>query len=233
MITFILKLLVLIYLSYTINKVYDMLQYNPNATIITIDQPNIDRIELEIRNKCPLIIKSIPNHADLTIESMNYRIPGYIIKDGNTLISLDKLQKSDIISIYKNSRLVEDYQLTTYYSSLEGLFSSYFTCGSNSYLSLYRGTHTTPLLKNYRETLLIQPISGQVIIYLFNPKHERDIKGQESIKKWGIRLELNKDNLLYIPPEWYYFYESHEEVILAHIETDSYSTFLFNYLRKK
>ena len=37
---------------------------------------------------------------------MNYRIPGYIIKDGNTLISLDQLQKSDTISIHKNSKLV-------------------------------------------------------------------------------------------------------------------------------
>ena len=92
-----------------------------------------------------------------------------------------------------------------------------------------------PLTKNYREILLIQPIAGKVIIYLFNPKHEKDIKGLElkSIKKWAIKLELDKDQLLYIPPEWYYFYESKDDVILSQVECDSYQTFLFNYIRRK
>ena len=45
--------------------------------------------------------------------------------------------------------------------------------------------------------------------------------------------ELNEDNLLYIPPEWSYFYEVKNDVILSHIECDSYPSVLFNYLRKK
>ena len=42
-----------------------------------------------------------------------------------------------------------------------------------------------------------------------------------------------KDQLLFIPPEWSYIYETNEEVILSQIEMDSYPSFLFNYIRKK
>ena len=235
MIIYIVKLFILIYLFYMIRKVYDMLQYNTNASLIHIDPPNKDKIELEIKTKCPLLISHPTNQLGLTIETMNHRIPGYIIRDGDTLLSLDQLHKSDIISVYKNFKLVDDYQLKDHASTIELLFSSYMTCGSDYYLSLYRGDHTSILTKNYRESLVLQSLYGSLIIYLFNPKHEKDIKGLDpkSIKKWGIRVELTQDNLLYIPSEWYYFYELTKEVILLQIESDSYSTFLFNYLRKK
>jgi len=199
-----------------------------------IDNPNKDKITLEVTHKCPLLINHILD-LDLTVESMNHRIPGYIVKDGETLLSLEELHKSDTIFIHKNNKLIIDYNLLTHYSKIEDLFSNYLTCGSNYYLSVYRGEQSIPLTKNYRETLLFKPISGKVIIYLFNPKHESDIKGLElkSIKKWGIKLELDKGQLLYIPPEWYYVYESKYDVILSQIECDSYPTFLFNYIRKK
>ena len=120
-------------------------------------------------------------------------------------------------------------------NSKKELFSDYMTCGTNRYLSLYKGVQSIPLTKNYRETLLLQSIEGSIIIYLFNPKHESDIKGLDpaSIKKWSIKVELKKDNLLYIPPEWSYFYESSDQSILLQSECDSYPTFVFNYLRKK
>jgi len=212
-----------------------MLQYNLNASLITIDYPNKDKIELEIRHKSPLLVIIPPTSINLTIETMNNLIPGYIVNDKDTLLSLDQLTRSDTISIHKNNKMISDFNLQTHYSKIADLFSNYLTCGSNHYVSLYRGEHRTSLTKNYRETLLIKPVSGQVIIYLFNPKHESDIKGLElkSIKKWAIKLEVDMNQLLYIPPEWYYFYESDKEVILSHIETDSYSTFLFNYLRNK
>ena len=186
-----------------------------------------------MKNRCPLLINHLL-HLDLTIERMNYTIPGYIVRDGETLLSLDQLNKSDTIYIHKNNKLVVDFNLT-HHSKIEELVSNYLTCGSNYYISLYRGDQHIPLTKNYRETLLIQPITGKVIIYLFNPKHESDIKGLELklIKKWAIKVELDKDKLLYIPPEWYYFYESMDDVILLHVECDSYPTFLFNYIRRK
>jgi len=234
MLTFILKLLILIYLSYMIKYVYDMLQYNQRANLIKIEMPDKDKIALELKHKCPLLVNHLLD-LDLTIESMNYSIPGYIVKDGGTLLSLDQLHNSDKVYVHKNTKLITDFNLLTHHSKIEELFSNYLTCASDHYLSLYRGDRSIPLTKNYREILLIQPISGKVIIYLFNPKHESEIKGLElkSIKKWGIKLELEKNQLLYIPPEWYYFYESKDDVILSQVEFDSYPSFLFNFVRKK
>ena len=233
MITFILKLLILVYLFYMIKYVYEMLQYNTKASLLTLDITNKDKIDVEMKNKSPLVMDYVSKV--LTLETMNYRIPGYIIKDGNALISLEELSKSKSFKIHKNSKVVDDYVLQTHYSDMIGLFSNYMTCGQTNYLSLYRGEQVIPVTKNYRETLVLQPIQGKVIIYLFNPKHEKDIKGLElkTIKKWSIKHELNEDKLLYIPVEWSYAYESSGDVLLSHIECDSYPSFLFNYLRNK
>ena len=231
MITFILKILILVYHFYMIKYVYEMLQYNTKASLVPIDVINKDKIEIEVKNKSPLLMNYLSQ--DISIDIMNYRIPGYIIKDGEALISLDELSKSTSFKIHKNSKLVDDYVLQTHYSDMIHLFSNYLTCGQTNYLSLYRGDQNIPLTKNYRETLLLHAIQGEVIIYLFNPKHEKDIKGLTSIKKWSIKVELKEGNLLYIPVEWSYFYESSNDVILSQVECDSYPSYIFNYLRKK
>tara|TARA_Y100000389_G_scaffold142655_1_gene140695 strand:+ start:451 stop:1098 length:648 start_codon:yes stop_codon:yes gene_type:complete len=214
-----------------IKYVYEMLQYNTKASLVPIDVINKDKIEIEVKNKSPLLMNYLSQ--DISIDIMNYRIPGYIIKDGEALISLDELSKSTSFKIHKNSKLVDDYVLQTHYSDMIHLFSNYLTCGQTNYLSLYRGDQNIPLTKNYRETLLLHAIQGEVIIYLFNPKHEKDIKGLTSIKKWSIKVELKEGNLLYIPVEWSYFYESSNDVILSQVECDSYPSYIFNYLRKK
>ena len=36
----------------------------------------------------------------------------------------------------------------------------------------------------------------------------------KSIKKWGIKLEVAKDTIVYIPTEWSYFYVCKEELLL-------------------
>ena len=234
MITFILKVLILVYLFYMIKYVYDMLQFNQKASLQIIENPDKDKISHEIKQKCPLLINHLlSTNDDLSIELMHYRIPGYIVNDNNTLLSLEQLHNSDSIKIHKNKKIIEDYHLQTQFSDIEKLIANYMTCGSEHYVSLYRGEQSIPLTKNYREYLLLKPLSGKVIIYLFNPKHEKDIKGLTSIKKWGIKVEVTKDKVLFIPPEWSYIYETKEEVILSHIEMDSYPTFLFNYIRKK
>ena len=123
MITFILKLLILVYLFYMIKYVYEMLQYNTKASLLTLDITNKDKIDVEMKNKSPLVMDYVSKV--LTLETMNYRIPGYIIKDGNALISLEELSKSKSFKIHKNSKLVDDYVLQTHYSNMIGLFSNY------------------------------------------------------------------------------------------------------------
>jgi hypothetical protein len=234
MILFILKLLIIIYLIYMIFKVKSLIQFNPNANIITIELPDKDKIMIELKEKSPLIINNSLT-AEFTIDSMNLEIPGYIINDKDTLLSLDQLCKSEFIQVLNNSKLVDDFKLTNLLESTEELLTTSMKCDSNYSLSLYRGIQSSPLLKNYRETLFIQPLQGSLTIYLFNPKHEKDIKGLElqSIKKWGIKINLQKNTLLYIPPEWFYYYETKEDTILIKGQSDTYSTWLFNYIRKK
>ena len=234
MIIFILKLLILIYLLYAIRKIYDMIQYNENAALIVIDNPNKDKLETELDKKCPLYLKGNTN-IELTIDNMKYLIPGYIINDSGTLLSLEKLCESPIINILKNNKLIEDFKLKDTCSKLNECITNVFSCGKEYYLSLLRGDYTSNLLKNFREKLLLSSFQGSLTIYIFNPKHEKEIKGNEitNIKKWGIKINLEKNDSLYIPPEWYYFYETKEDVILANLECDSYSTYLYNYLRKK
>ncbi len=234
MITFIIKVLILVYLFYMIKCILFMLQPNQKATLQIIENPDKDKICHEIKQKNPLLINHLlPINTDLSVELMHYRIPGYIVNDNDTLLSLEQLHKSKSITIHKNKKIIDDYHLSEQIELIEELIKNYMTCGSEHYISLYRGEQSIPLTKNYREYLLLKPLSGKVIIYLFNPKHEKDIKGLTSIKKWGIKVEVTKDKVLFIPPEWSYIYETNEEVILSHIEMDSYPTFLFNYIRKK
>ena len=72
-------------------------------------------------------------------------------------------------------------------------------------------------------------------IYLYNPKHELDIKGKQlqTIKKWGMKQTLSNQQVLLIPTEWYYSIETKEESVATLYEADTISTWLFNYLRRK
>lgn len=235
MITFILKILILCYLFYTIYSVHNMLKYNSNATVNTIEIPDKDKIKNEMKEKNPLIINHSENLLSLTLDNMNTNKPGYIINDNETLISLDQLLKSEVVRVTDNAKIIEDYNIKEHCNSVFNLISSPITCGTSYKLSLYRGFNQSKLYKNYREYLLLQSLEGDYTVFLFNPKHENDVKGQEinNTKKWAIKLDMKKDNILFIPPEWSYFYQCKKELILVKVESDSIPTWLFNRIRKK
>ncbi len=235
MITFILKIIIAVYLIVMIQQVHSMIQYNSNATVKTIQIPNKDKINDELKNKQPLLIIYPQNKLGYTLTTMNRITPGYIIQDGETLISLDKLCNSDSVSLFDNEKIIQDYNLTDHCDKLYNLVKNQLSCDNTYRLSLLKGKNQSKLYKNYREHLMIQSIDNSFDLYLFNPKHESDIKGLElkSIKKWGIKLEVAKDTVVYIPTEWSYFYECKEELLLLKIECDSIPTWLFNRIRRK
>ena len=235
MITFILKICILLYLVFTIHSIHSMIQYNSNAVVKTIQIPDKEKIISELQDKNPLLIIYPENKLDLTLQNMNTSIPGYIIQDGETLISLEQVIQSSIFNISNNNKLIDDYNITDHCNEISNLIKELTTCDVNYSLSLYKGGYQSPLYKNYRERLLIQALDNSFVIYLFNPKHEGDIKGVElgSIKKWGIRLEVMKDTIISIPTEWSYFYECKGELILNKIESDTLQTWLFNRIRRK
>jgi len=235
MITFILKILILCYLFYTIYSVHNMLKFNSNASVNTIEIPDKDKIKNEIKDKNPLIINYSENQLSLTLDTMNNSKPGYIINDNETLISLDQLLKSEVVTVIDNSKIIEDYNIKEHCKSVINLINSPITCDISYNLSLYRGFNQSKLYKNYREYLLLQSLDGDYTVYLFNPKHENDIKGLEinNTKKWAIKLDMKKENILFIPPEWSYFYQCKNELILVKTESDSIPTWLFNRIRRK
>lgn len=212
-----------------------MLKYNSNATVNTIEIPDKDKIKNEMKEKNPLIINHSENLLSLTLDNMNTNKPGYIINDNETLISLDQLLKSEVVRVTDNAKIIEDYNIKEHCNSVFNLISSPITCGTSYKLSLYRGFNQSKLYKNYREYLLLQSLEGDYTVFLFNPKHENDVKGQEinNTKKWAIKLDMKKDNILFIPPEWSYFYQCKKELILVKVESDSIPTWLFNRIRKK
>lgn len=235
MISFILKLLVIIYLFYTIKYIHSMLQYNEKATILNINEPTKDKISVDIKDKCPLIITlNEGERLPINLSYLQTLTPGYIINDNEKLISLDELSTSPTYTIERNKKIVMDMDLKSYISQQE-IFEDHIHCNKRVLLSLYKGNLTSQLKKNYNELLLIQPLSGNLTVYLFNPKHEKDIKGLEpnTIKKWGIKVTVTNENIIYVPPEWYYFYESKDESTVIYTEIDSYFSVLFNQLRKK
>jgi len=212
-----------------------MLKYNSNAVVNTIEIPDKDKIANEIKDKNPLIINYSDNQLSLTLDVMNYSKPGYIINDNETLISLDQLLKSEVVTVIDNSKIIEDYNIKEHCNNVINLIKSPILCDCSYKLSLYRGFNQSKLYKNYREYLFLQSLEGDYTAYLFNPKHENDIKGQEinNTKKWAIKLVMKKGNILFIPPEWSYFYQCDNELILVKIESDSIPTWLFNRIRRK
>lgn len=233
MITFLLKLFIIIYLIYMIKNIYDMINYNKQASLYTIDNPNKDKVDSKLDSKSPLLLET--TFPDVTIQSLDLQIPGYIIKEEATLLSLHQLSLSDTIHIHKNKQLIHDFEFTNHMNQLFDYITNVFNCSKEYSMSIYRGKTTTELYKNYRERFLLTCVQGSPIIYIFNPKHENDIKGLDTtlIKKWGIKIQLHQGKSLYLPPEWYYFTESNNDCILSYMECDSYSTFLYNYLRNK
>ena len=94
---------VIIFIVISCKYCHDMLQFNQKASLQIIENPDKDKIAHEIKQKCPLLINHLlPINTDLSVELMHFRIPGYIVNDNNTLLSLEQLHNSDSIKIHKN-----------------------------------------------------------------------------------------------------------------------------------
>ena len=113
------------------------------------------------------------------------------------------------------------------------IFQSQIHCNTNFFLSLLKGSNAISLIQNKHNLLLFHQIQGNSKLYLFNPKHKPDIihKENDEIKKYGQKINLVSGLILYIPIEWYYFFETDQESIIGEIESDNYFTILYNLLR--
>lgn len=235
MITTCLKIAIVIYLCYMIYYIHQLIQYDNNATLVTLDQWNQDKLVQELSHKNPVCWKLNEYKYTTTFQEMEQRIPGYMIQDTVSPRSFTHLLQSPQFAIINRPELIIDFQLQQSCKSLQELTQLKLPCRQTNDMSLFRGTNYTQLTKQQRELCILQILEGSAVVYLFNPKHERDIKGLplHSIKKWAIKTTLTPDYSLSIPTEWYYFYETNKDTIVNRIQSDTFMSVLYNLLREK
>ena len=231
------KILLTICFAVILKAIHDQGMFNPNADLKQIDEvtdQKIRTLKTEL-NPMKFTLDHLFGQEELSLSSLNDKNPGYIINDKNKLISLNSICSGNDFSIHENEKLILDLNLSSQMNEVMKYFREPLSANVRNYMSLYRGNVIVSLTKNTNNTCIFVGISDNTVIYLFNPKHKNDIVGSSdginSIKKWGIKVILNKNDVLYLPPEWFYVYEVNDETILGKITSDTFLTFPYNYLR--
>ena len=236
MIFYLLFIIILILIG---KHIYEIHNFNYEANIEQLQSANKEEIFEKYKERKPLLIHNLGTKNDkireLTIQKLISENPGYIINDKQKNISLSVFDdpKVNQMNIYKNSKLCKDLNLENDMNDIYKPFESKIHCNKKYYLSLLKGSNAISLTQNKHNLLLIHQIQGVSKLYLFNPKHKQDIilKDNNEIKKWGQKINLVSGLVLYIPIEWYYFFETDEDSIIGEIESDNYFTVLYNNLR--
>ena len=232
--------LILICLFIIIGKqIYEIHNFNHDSILQQLQNANQSEIFYKLKERNPLIIHNISSQINssqnINLSQLIYDNPGYIIHHQNKNISLASFNDKNIqqMDIYKNSKLIPDFQLNSLFDHLYSPFQSSIHCNKNYFLSLFKGSNAILCSQNKHNLLIFYQIQGNSTFYIFNPKHHNDIlnKNNNDIKKWGQKINLIQGLVLYIPIEWYYFFETENESILATIESDNYFTVLYNLLR--
>ena len=231
---------ILLTLGIIIGKhIYEIHNFNHEAFLQQLQSATSEEIFEKLKERNPLLIHNLGNKNDtireLTIQKLISDNPGYIINDKQKNISLSVFDdpKVNQMNIYKNNKLPTDFNLINDMNDIYQPFESKIHCNQKYYLSLLKGSNAISLTHNKHNLLLIHQIQGVSKLYLFNPKHKQDIilKDNNEIKKWGQKINLVPGLVLYIPIEWYYFWETEEDSIVAEIESDNYFTVIYNNLR--
>ena len=219
--------------------IYEIHNFNHEGIIEQLQSANNEVISEKIKERNPLLIHNLGNKNNLFFNlSFNKLIednPGHIICHNNKYISLKSFNKDEIqqMNIYKNKDLPLQFQLTDAFDTIYQPFELNIHCNKNYFMSLFKGNNTIQLTQNKHNLLCIHQIYGESKLYLLNPKHKLDIlnKNNDEIKKYGHKINLTPGIVLYIPVEWYYFYETDNESIIGEIECDNYFTVIYNNLR--
>lgn len=222
------RIVLFIYIIMNILEIRNIHIYNLNASLkIMKDDINRETIETEIHNLAPLLLKNMYTHG-IDNEDLMKKFSGYMIQDMGKLLSLKELK--DNYHIYENSKIVSDLEIDT--ESILKLFENKLTTNRRSSLSLYGGSIQSSLLKNVHNTCAFT-CNSQFTFYLFNPKHSQEILGKDlqKIKKWAIKIELMKGDILYIPNEWNYIYKTDSSGNLLKTTCDNYFSVFYNFIR--
>lgn len=200
--------------------------YNLNSNLITIDTINREKVQYEMDNLSPLLMNNFYDE-EFSNDNLIKKNPGYMIQDLGKYISLKELKEN--FYIYENDKIVNDLDINT--EKVFNLFENKITTNKKAYLSLY-GENIQSVLSKCVHNMTTFTSSSDFVFYLFNPKHINDILGKElqKIKKWAIKIELKKGDVLYIPCEWNYIYEGKGN--LLKMTFDNYFSVGYNFIRE-
>ena len=237
----ILFIIIITLIVLTCKHIYELHNFNHNAVLQQIQVANPTEISELLKERSPLIIHNLgtksenTSNEEITLRNLNTANPGYILSDNGKNVVLSSFGSEDVtqMSVYRNKKITEDLNFQSMYEIVYKPFSGDLHCNKNYYMSLFKGSNAITLTMNKHNLLLIYQIQGKSRLYLFNPKHREDILGLENnaIKKYGQKLSVEEGLVIYIPPEWYYFYETEGECIIGEIECDNYFTVIYNTLR--
>ena len=221
------KIVIILYIVISILEIRNIHVYYLQSDLLTLNG-DINRINVqsEIENLSPLLLKNVYDES-LDKESLLRKNPGYMILDMGKYISFKELK--DIYYIYENDKVVKDLDIKT--DKIFNLFENKITTNRCSYLSLYGENIQSVLLKSVHN-MTTYTSSENITFYLFNPKHFQDIFGKElqKIKKWSLKVELERGDILYIPSEWNYIYEGKGNLLKTTF--DNYFSVGYNFIRE-
>jgi len=219
--------------------IHELHNFNPTANLVNLQNPDSLNIQELMKEKSPIIIHNLlGKHENLLSVSLNNLIdknPGYIINDNNKYLSLSSFNEKEVNQMFviNNQNMIQDFQLNHSLDQLLKSFQDQVSCNLTHKLSILKGNQNLSLTQNKRNFALFVQFVGETTLYLFNPKHKEDIinKTNQEIKKWAIKIVLKPGIVLYLPPEWYYIYETKDVSILNMSECDNYFTWAYNCLR--
>ena len=227
MINIIFKILLILFVILIIISIINVNKYNNNSQLIKLDSFN--DISKSKRILDPLLFNNLDFEFDKDILTLN--LDNYY-EENNKLIRLDDFVNKDV-NIFENEKLITDFNINSICDNLYNIFSGYLFYNSKYLGSLLQETYESKIIKNNNNLLLIGNLFGNCNILLINPKHKNDIKNSsiDKLKKWSIIVNLRRNQLLYIPTNWYYSIEITDLSFLFHIKSDSLFTFLYNKYR--
>jgi hypothetical protein len=207
-------------------------QFNYEGQIQEIHGVNSTVIRENVATKHPLLIYNVL-HEGKSLKECIGSLPGYILHEKDTYISLDMFQDKEEMSLYQSQKLSKDLKIHTHLLEVVKPFTTRMTCHQQSHVSLFKGYHMTPVSQGIHDLNLVIVLSGSCILYLINPKHENEIQGKSNhqLKKWSHKIVLKPNSILSIPPQWFYLYECKGEVVISEYHSDTYGTYLYNSIR--
>ena len=224
MFRFIFQTIILLYIILLIYSIIDIQKYNVNGILQDINDYN--KIKEEMDQLKPILIKYKHNFSPDNLPI------SVIFNDNNiNLNNLYNYSDNDQIIIKKGENILETYKP----SFMNELFNSsnlYFPINNTS--SIYKSNINIPLSQAIHNINIIGIVDGETNIYLINPKHKNDIlmKKNYEIKKWAHKIKVKKDDILFIPTNWFYIQETKNKCIQYHIDIDTYFTFIPLYIKE-